>query len=133
MGKLVHRKPVWGWSVVLLSTLLLSSSPTTAAAMLHALAQAASLAEASVVPGATRSVDPSPRRTKERDALAAARGEQPLRLRLDTEPDTIVLVFPALSLLLAPDDDAPLAPSAAASNAAPSLPIAATAPRVPLA
>ena len=99
--------------------------------MLHALAQAASLAEASVVPGATRSVDPSPRRTKERDALAAARGEQPLRLRLDTEPDSIVLVFPARSVLLVPDDAASLAPSAAASNAAPSRPIAATAPRAP--
>jgi hypothetical protein len=129
MGKLVHRKPVLGWSVVLLSTLMLSS-PCTATALLYALARAASAAEAGS-PGTGVAPVPFPRRVEEKDALAA-HSERPLTLRLDAEPDPgLSVVLPARSVLLIPDDALALAPLPAASDAAPSRPVAAAAPRAP--
>ncbi len=129
MGKLVHRKPVWGWSVVLLSTLMLSS-PQAATALLHALAQAASAAEAGSR-GTTAAPLPLPRRFEEKDALAA-RSERPLTLRLDAEPDPdLSFVVPARAVLLVPDDALSLAPLPAPSDAAFSRPVAAAAPRAP--
>ena len=108
MSKVVHRKPVWGWGVVLLSTLLLS--PVAANALLAALAaqQASpSLAKGASAPGVA-SATSSPRRADDEDALrAAARGDRPLTLRLDTQhPDAaaVALVFSSQTILLVPDD-----------------------------
>jgi hypothetical protein len=65
MSRIVHRQPVWTWSLVLLSTLLLT--PSTAAVVLAALRQAS----VATLPTQTAL---SPRRatTQEEEALKAA-------------------------------------------------------------
>nr|CAA9279413.1 hypothetical protein AVDCRST_MAG63-3442 [uncultured Armatimonadetes bacterium] len=105
MSKIVHRKPVWGWSAVLLSTLLLS--PMATATVVQALAQAPWLLSgtSSLASGG----DAAPRGARRADAeaaLRAARSERPLTLRLDADPDVVALVVPrrALLLVLVPDD-----------------------------
>ena len=132
VGKLVHRKPVRGWGVVLLSTLLLSSSPTAATALLHALAQAAGFSgnAFAAVPAASGSVvaSSSPRRAEEK-AARITRSER--LLRLDIEPDA-ALVFPARGVLLVPDEDTgPRVLLSAISEPVPSRPIVPTSPRAP--
>lgn len=104
MSKVVHRKPVWGWSVVLFSTLLLS--PVAAAALLHALGHVANHGD--VTTTRTDPTNQSPRRTGKEDALLRSRGEQPRTLRFDTDPDAVAILFSqrAVQRVL---DDAPLA------------------------
>lgn len=111
MSKVVHRKPVWGWSVVLLSTLLLSS-PVTAAALLHAIAHASATAPNPTGPGAAQ----TPRRAEGEEVSQTASGELPLRL--DTLPGSVAVLVASRALLLVPDEAAP-GPAPAFSTDAP--------------
>ena len=104
---IMHAKPVWGWSVFLLSTLLLS--PTAGTLTLHALAQAYATASQTPAPrlpaaAASTTFENSPRRSDEEWTRLRARGERPLLLRLDTQPDTIAILLPAHTVLLVPDE-----------------------------
>ena len=101
MSKVVHPKPVWGWSVVLLSTLLLS--PTAGVVALRALAQAYAASLTDALPQSGQS-SASPRRAD--DAwVRRARNQGPLlSLRLDTHPDTVAILWPSQTVLLVPDD-----------------------------
>jgi hypothetical protein len=107
MSKVVHRKPVWGWGVALLSTLLLTS-PMAASALLHALAHASTNLSQQAFPNATAAHE-SPRRAED-ESLAAAESERPHEQRLDPEPDALAAVVrPCRALVFVPDDAAPKA------------------------
>ena len=127
MSKVVHPKPVWGWSVVLLSTLLLS--PTAGAAALHALAQAYAASLTDALPQRGSSAVPAPRRVEDEWALRA-RSQRPLSLRLDTHPDTVAILLPSQTVLLIPDD-APVLHAPSDDPAPISCPRAATPSRAP--
>ena len=104
---IMHAKPVWGWSVFLLSTLLLS--PTAGTLTLHVLAQAYAAASQTPAPGQTAAaahVTPgnTARRSDEEWTRLRARGERPLLLRWDTQPDTVAILLPAHTVLLVPDE-----------------------------
>ena len=139
MSKVVHAKPVWGWSVVLLSTLLLS--PVAGTAALQALlAQASAAAAAQPATGGSSSQPASaalltaPCRSDDEWALRLrAQNDRPLTLRFDTQPDVVAVLVPARSVLLVPDEDAASAVSfALAAFGLPPLPLnAATPPRAP--
>lgn len=118
VSKVVHPKPVWGWSVVLFSTLLLS--PTAATALWHAFAQTAVAVSSVEVPISRQTVADAqtPRRTDdETAALRAARAERPRTLRLDTQPDTFVVFFAERGVVLVPDEDDGAARTGVSSDA----------------
>ncbi len=116
MSKILHAKPAWGWSVVLLSTLLLSPVAGTAAlqALLLAQTQAAvpqTPASAGPNTGGQQPVVPSaqiaPRRADEGWMLRLrAQGARPFTLRLDAHPDVIAVLVPARTVLFVPDEAA---------------------------
>lgn len=117
MSKVLHRRPTWGWSVVLLSTLLLS--PATAQALMHAL----HVATAAPVRTAADAAAEGPRRRGADDeeallraARLAAEGEE---TRIDPAPEgqesedasgggsaaaPAYVLLPAQTVLLVPDE-----------------------------
>lgn len=147
MSKVVHAKPVWGWSHVLLSTLLLAPGASTAA--LHA---ALLLAQVQTAPAPLARVPaaPAPTPGPAAETVAAPRradDEWAQRLRVQDSrsltllggptgfapSDTLAILVPARLVVLVPDEgDAPrgFAPSSAPRARAAAFD-AATPPRAP--
>ena len=99
MSRIVHRQPIWTWSLVLLSTLLLT--PSTAAVVLAALRQA-SVATAPV----ETSVAPRRATTEEEDAIRAAAQSGRLKLvRLEpaAEQSTLAILTPLRATIALPE------------------------------
>ena len=99
MSRIVHRQPVWTWSLLLLSTLLLT--PSTAAVVLAALRQA----RVATIPAATVS---APRRatTEEEEAIKAAAQSGRLKLvRLEpgAEHNALAILTPTLVTVSLPE------------------------------
>ena len=99
MSRIVHRQPVWTWSLLLLSTLLLT--PSTAAVVLAALRQA----NVATVPAATVS---APRRatTEEEEAIKAAAQSGRLKLvRLEpgAEQNALAILTPTRVTVVLPE------------------------------
>lgn len=130
MKRIVHRQPAIGWSLVLLSTLLLTPSATSA--LLGALRQAA------MVQPAREAVSSAPRRAPEDEALeAAARSGQLRVIRLEPAPEReeigaayAVLVPTRTLVAVVEGESAPLPPPRAAAAARTHAPPAAS-PRAP--
>jgi hypothetical protein len=119
MSRIVHRQPTWTWSLVLLSTLLLT--PSTAAVVLAALRQA-HVATAPV----TTSVTPRRATTQEEEALKAAAQSGKLRVvRLEpaSEINALAVLAPTRALIALPELQSTLAlapaPSATLRSAEP--------------
>ncbi len=147
MSKVVHAKPVWGWSLVFLSTLLLAPGASTAA--LHAALLLAAQAQTAAAPPLARVPAPptapaaetsaAPRRADDEWAQRLrAQSARPLlsllRLTGFAQPDTLAVLVPARQVLLVPDEgDAPkrFAPSSAPRAARVAALDAATPPRAP--
>lgn len=115
MSKVVHVKPVWGWSLVLLSTLLLAPGAGTAAlhAALLLAAQAQTAAPRAPAPPSSTTAETSaaPRRADDEwTQRLRAQSSRPLTLRLTgfAQPDTLAVLVPARQVVLVPDEgDAP--------------------------
>ena len=98
---IVHRQPVWTWSLLLLSTLLLT--PSTAAVVLSALRQAS----VAVVPSEA-SVTPRRATTEEEQAIKAAAQSGRLKLvRLEpsAEHNTLAILTPTRATVALPELD----------------------------
>ena len=130
MKRIVHRQPAIGWSLVLLSTLLLT--PAATSALLGALRQAA------MVQPIREAAAPTPRRTPEDDALeAAARSGQLRVIRLEPAPERAeigaayaVLVPTRTTVAVAEGESVPLPPLCVAGAVRTHAPPAAS-PRAP--
>lgn len=104
MSKIVHRQPVWGWSVALLSTLLLS--PVATATLLHALARTMPTPVANATAGSRNPAAPasSRRTTGDENALRRAVRDGAIHtLRLDGH--AVAVVFAHQDVCLVPDDN----------------------------
>lgn len=101
MSRIVHRKPTWTWSLVLLSTLLLT--PSTAAVVLAALRQA----NVALAPAETlQPVAPRRATTEEEEALKAAAQSGRLKLvRLEptAETQTLAILAPTRLTIALPE------------------------------
>ena len=100
MSRIVHRQPIWTWSLVLLSTLLLS--PSTAAVVLAALRQA----NVATVP-VEATLSPY-RATTEEEAREAAAQSGRLK-RVPLAPTRALVIVPELNVVRS-DSPVPSAP-----------------------
>ncbi len=103
MSRLVHRQPVWTWSLLLLSTLLLT--PSTAAVVLAALRQAS----VATIPAEAVS---APRRatTEEEEAIKAAAQSgrlKVIRLEPGAEHHALAILTPTQATVVLPELHAP--------------------------
>lgn len=90
MSRVVHRQPVWTWSLVLFSALLLT--PSTAALVLSALRQA----NVAVAPSAETVVAPRRATAEEEDAIKAAAESGRLKIvRLEPAASTLAVLTPS--------------------------------------
>jgi len=150
MSKVVHAKPVWGWSLVLLSTLLLAPGASTSA--LHAALLLAAQARTAAAPASSSARLPAPAppagtpNAQTPDAARRADDEWTRRLRAQSsrpltlldltgnaQPETLAVLVPARQVVFVPDEgDAPagFAPSSAPRSRSAAFD-AATPPRAP--
>lgn len=126
MSRIVHAKPVWTWSLVLLSALLLPAAAGTAAfqaALLLAAATSAQTSSAAAQPvplpasggsdtnpaAPSGLLQPAPRRADDEwPQRLRARSARPLRF-LGARPDTgalFAVLVPARAIVFVPDEHA---------------------------
>lgn len=101
MSRIVHRQPVWTWSLVLFSALLLT--PGTAALVLSALKQA----NVAVAPRVETPCAPRRATVEEEEAIKAAVGSGRLKQVATTSfavltPERVTIALPDSPVLLRP-------------------------------
>jgi hypothetical protein len=99
MSRIVHRQPIWTWSLVFLSTLLLT--PSTAAVVLAALRQA----NVAMVPTES-AVSPRRATTEEEEAIKAAVQSGRLkvvRLEPASEQNALAILAPTRATVALPE------------------------------